>query len=281
MKQHKRLKKISCNLCGSDGFSSWGKSGGLKIVKCNKCDLVYVNPRLDRQNLKAIYGKNYFDRHTQEKLLKMRLEMYKIEIAEIERLKSKGKILDVGCGEGYMLSLFGNQWQKYGTEINKISTKFARDKFHLNVKVGNLKDAHFPNNYFDVVSIRGVIEHLTDPLAETKEMARILKPTGVVAINTPNIDCLTAKIYKENYRLIDSSVHLYYFSPATLSNMVEKAGLRVIEIRHFYLGTPYASPVKDFSQIVLAVIKRIFGIKITTPSPPFFDNVIHLYASKS
>lgn len=280
MDYFKKLEKVPCNLCGGNNTCLWGEKGGFRIVRCKNCNLVYINPRLNAQSLKIIYGKTYFNRHTQEKLLKMRLEMYKIEIAEIEKLKFGGKILDVGCGEGYMLSLFGKKWEKFGTEINRTSAKFALDKFGVQVKTGYLKDANFTTNQFDAISIRGVIEHLPNPLGEMKEIARILKPNGIVAVNTPNIECLTAKIFKENYRLIDPKVHLYYFSSDTLSQMIKKAGLEVKQIKYFYLGTPYASPVKDIIQITTAVIKRALKGNIDTLSPPFFGNVIHLYASK-
>ena len=250
------------------------------LVKCKNCGLIYVNPRLTRKNLAKLYETEYFSYYvdTNSKAHKKREETFKIEIAELERLTEGRKILDVGCGGGFFLASLDNSWQKYGTEINPAAVEYGK-KLGLNIHKGNLKEANFPQGIFDVVKLRGVIEHLPDPISELYEIYRILRKGGLIAVNTPNIDSICGMIYKEKFRMICPVRHIYYFSTKTLSLMLKKVGFRVLKVSYHYFDTPYAS-WKDSMKILCDVASfRIFK-RPHTVSPPFYGNIVDIYAIK-
>ena len=270
---------INCNLCKSDDYTLWAVKDGFNIVKCNRCNLIYVNPRLNAEKLKKAYDQDYFEMRTNKNNSLKRQQMYSIEIKDLEKIKKGGRILDVGCGGGFFLNSLSDFWEKYGVEISDTSAEFGRGNLGLNIKTGELTDAKFESDYFDVVNIRGVIEHLPDPMGDLRESYRILKKGGIVAINTPNIASLCAKIYKNKFRLIDPKRHIYYFSTRTISKILEEVGFCIIKKSYFYLGTPYAI-WKDPFKILIDSIVFLFNRNANVTSPAFFGNVVNIYAEK-
>lgn len=138
---------------------------------------------------------------------------------------------------------------------------------------------HFPDQHFDVVKIRGVIEHLPDPLGDLYEVYRILRAGGIIAVNTPNIGSICATIYKEKFRMVSPTRHVYYSSTKTLSTMLKKVGFNVTKVSYHYFDTPYASwrdPFRILSDLASLRILR----KSDTVSPPFYGNIVDMYAFK-
>lgn len=273
------LETVACNLCGGGRTEPWGASNGFKIVRCAGCGLVFVNPRLNREGLRQVYGQNYFLMHTEEGAFEMRMKMYEIERKEMESFGKSGRVLDIGCSGGFFLSILNERWQKFGTEINPVAAEEARKKFGLDVRVGMLDEIAYPDSYFDVVSLRGVIEHFADPFAHLVEIRRILKEGGVLAINTPNIGSLCARIYGDRFRLVAPPYHIYYFSTRTMIEMLKKAGFKILRTRYFYLGTPYARWTDGF-KILGDAFRLLVNPSAQAVSPAFFDNVVHVYAGK-
>ncbi len=102
----------------------------------------------------------------------------------------------------------------------------------LNIFQGELSAANYPENFFDAITMIELIEHLSDPLSTLKETFRILKPGGVLVIQTANAGSFKAKLTRNNWEYFQPG-HLFYFTPQTLTKMLEKNGFR---ITRFYAG---------------------------------------------
>ena len=103
-------------------------------------------------------------------------------------IKPNQKVLDFGCGGGYMLSTFENI-DKYGVEVNKAARKVAEKKIKV---FKHSKD--LPNDYFDVIISNHALEHCDNPFLELKELYRSLKKGGLICIVGP-IDNKKNKFY--------------------------------------------------------------------------------------
>lgn len=274
------LEWVPCNLCGSSTQRPWGAKDGWSIVQCAECALVYVNPRLNARGMALAYAEEYFALQYDPEDTRKRLAMYRIEIADLERTVRGGRILDVGAGRGDFLAALGSHWQKHGCEVNAVAVEYARTHYGLGLQQGEFRSVSYEGNRFDCVSLRGVIEHLPDPLGDLREAFRVLRAGGVLSLNTPNIDSFCARVYREGFRLVDPRFHIYYFSPRTLTRLLEATGFRVLREAYFYLDTPYADPVNDVRQIAEYLIRKQEDPSSQGQSPAFFDNVMNVYAMK-
>ena len=146
---------------------------------------------------------------------------------------TKGKILDIGCGSGDTLAILKEiGWDAYGLDIDAQAIKAAHSRGLTNVKLGTYKDLKkYPDNFFDVIRLYHVIEHLDDSGMCLTLIYKKLKKGGKVIIGTPNAASLVARIFKGYWYNLDAPRHLYLFSPKTLTMLMRKnkCESRVIE----------------------------------------------------
>ncbi len=265
---------VTCNLCGADHTRLWGRKQEIDIVECCRCGLVYANPRLDEGELKRYYGAQYF-RDGDYAGDELRGRMYEIEVREMLKIiGTHGRFLDVGCAYGRFLSCLPGTFEKYGVEFSEEAAAHAREKFGFDVRVGQLYEAGFDEDFFDMVHFRGVFEHLQDPQRNLEECRRVLKDNGWLLLSTvPNIKSPCGRLYRERFRLVYPREHIYYFSRRTLTRYCEKNGFRIQHVFYPYLGTPYENLWAD----LLAFITNYVSGR---ESPPFFRSVITVYARK-
>lgn len=242
------MKKIRCNLCGSSYYrvvfnlkgtadtslkteyritEDKGDLSALRIVRCLKCGLIYVNPQ---ENIRGVYLKyrNMKDDIylSEEKGRRLAARML---LKKISRYKRKGKILDIGCATGFFLDEAKKAgWETYGVELSSWAAEYGRKNFALNIFEGVLKEAHFLNNYFDAIVMMDSIEHLTNPKKTLEEIRRIIKPNGTLCVSTPDIDSFLSKLLGARWWGIQQS-HLYYFSRRTMDKMLDVVGFKVLK----------------------------------------------------
>jgi len=167
------------------------------------------------------------------------------------------KVLDIGCGSGgwlYEQKMQGHD--TYGVEISKQASDLA-NTMGLNVFCGNLEDAAFENDYFEIIHMNHVLEHVHDPASVLKEIGRILHPLGKVFIRIPNFDSLESQHYKNSYRELDVPRHLYHFSLDSFSRLVDKCNLTVSKVNN--LNYPNSvSEMKGFTKSQYSTLKLFY-----------------------
>jgi len=306
------LEHVDCNLCGNSDTRTYAKVSyadylkrrpelktehdpiirnsqlaefKFSLVKCKRCGLIYVNPRLPENKLSDLYHQEYFSFYSGDasEQSRKRERTFKVEIAELENIAGKlglaRKILDVGCGGGFFLNSLDDSWEKHGLELNPVAAEFAREKSGIDVFNGKLEDSDFPDETFDVIKMRGIIEHLPDPLGELYRVRRILRKGGLLTINTPNMGSICGKIYREKFRMVCPTHHIYYFSTRTLSLMLEKAGFKICKVSYHYFDTPYAN-WKDVFKIFVDVAGLGVLRNPHVVSPAFYGNIVDVYVTK-
>jgi len=95
-----------------------------------------------------------------------------------------------------------------------------------------------------------LIEHLPNPMGSLADVNRVLKPGGILAIMTPNVDSLIAKIWGRKWLLWNRTDHMFFFSPKTLNKMLEKNGFNVVLLKKIGLGGKYVSIDFIFSRLI-------------------------------
>jgi predicted SAM-dependent methyltransferase len=97
----------------------------------------------------------------------------------------------------------------------------------LSVHEGELLEAHFPAEFFDLVLFHHTLEHMPFPLRDLREAHRILKKSGALVVMVPNAASLDARLFGPWWLAWDLPRHLYHFTPKTISALMAKAGFRV------------------------------------------------------
>ena len=100
----------------------------------------------------------------------------------------------------------------------------------LDVITGEFLDVSLPNKFYDVVTMIDVVEHLKSPLESLCKARRLLKPKGIVALLTGDVDSFLARLTRSHWRLMTPPLHLYFFSRETLTKTLKKAGFDILKI---------------------------------------------------
>lgn len=142
-----------------------------------------------------------------------------------------GRLLDVGCGNGQRLSFLRSLgWTVTGTDVDARAVRQAKAK-GLEVHLGSLEVQQLPDDFFDVITINHVIEHVNEPLRLLEECRRILKPSGLLLVFTPNSESLGHRLYKRNWLGLEVPRHIYLYNRHSILTLMTRTGFRVRSLK--------------------------------------------------
>lgn len=236
------LEAVNCNLCGATDERLLFLKDGFRIVRCNSCGLIFVNPRPGQEYLQEIYSGDYYRMSSggsegyrdYEADRQSYIANFGKLLRIIENYKDKGKLLDVGCALGFLLEeARARGWDAYGTELSEYAVKKAQER-GLRVFSGDILAAGFKNNFFDVITCLGTIEHLPDPAAAVKKISQILKGDGLFVISTPDAGGFVGG-RRFQYK---PKEHLYYFTRETIIKILQQEGFEILQIKNEWVKKP-------------------------------------------
>ena len=234
------LREMPCLFCGVMDERLRFRDEPFRVVQCRRCGLTYVNPRLPSAQLHEMYQEDYWASDRAKEFGysgylaegPLYLRTYRRRMPIIRRHKPQpGAVLDVGCAAGFFLAVAAEEgWRPTGVELSAPMAQYARDELHLaDVRRGDLLSIELPAAAFDVITLWDVLEHLEDPPAHLAAARRLLKPDGVLVIETQNVASLFARLLGRKWQHYKHAEHLYHFDPATLSRLLSEAGFEVLE----------------------------------------------------
>ncbi len=153
---------------------------------------------------------------------------------------SAKKILEIGCGKGHFCGqLIGKDIEVWGIEPDKDSAEIAEKKLYK-VLNNKLDDAVrlLPDNYFDVIILNDVIEHLLFPWDDLKTLRSKLSNNGVITASIPNvryIKNLFHVLINKNWEYSESgildSTHFRFFTKKSIVSLFSKCGYSIEKIK--------------------------------------------------
>lgn len=267
-----------CPLCNSEnliGYAMDLKRTGPHIsrVRCQQCKVVFANPMADEHELtnyykkyseKDLYASTNFKTIILEHIQRIKSlepKSIKKEVRYLRKLKRGDKFLDIGCGLGLGLA-YANQFNcaLYATEFDVGAISFVQDHFPVQIFQGDIWGAKYPDDCFDFIHISHVIEHVSDPIAYLREMKRILKPGGTLAIGTPDISSSLYRLYRKISLLqskipdvIDGLEHTFIFPKESLAALCKKEGFLIEDHFTHNLG----EKLKNLIKYKMSLLKKI------------------------
>lgn len=179
------------------------------------------------------------------------------------------QLLDVGCSSGALLAVAENMGMEvFGVEPASAAAATAQ-RAGFDVYAGYLHEACLPSEKFDIVTLFEIVEHLSDPIELIAECSRVLKPGGILAVNTPNAASWTAKFMSERWEgfcLIRLGGHASFFTPKSMNSLAQICGLQIARIetrnvRFYERGQCHAAILRlaKVAAQLLAFPARFFG----------------------
>jgi SAM-dependent methyltransferase len=230
-----------CPLCSSASSSLVLSESCRSLRRCKTCSVWWLEP-VPRAEELAQYFK--VTGPAEEGAAAAKFEVNRHEVLELvaTRLKgvvSGGRILDIGCAVGYFLSTFfiGDKgWEAHGVELAPQSAERAAAR-GIRMRQGTLKSAVYPDAFFDVVTILDTFYYFTDPLPEIKEIERILKPGGILAIEVPlanprlwRTTTRIGRVLTRTSRPRLQTDHVFFYTPEALDRVVRAFNFDVTAI---------------------------------------------------
>ncbi len=214
---------------------------GFDIIECEQCGFRHVNPLPTEEELKDTYAHDYYKTEKPLSITRHNEDKDWLEIQYTDRYETfeehfdgkRGAILDVGSGPGFFLK-FGKErgWNVLGIEPSMQAAAHARS---LGVDV--VGDFLTPENagefgQFDAIHASLVLEHIPNPREFIDIIFCLTKPGGIICLTAPNDYNPFQKALKDadNYApwWVEPTHHLNYFTPDSLSNLIERCGFDVV-----------------------------------------------------
>lgn len=223
----------SCPLCKSEANVTplWGT----EVLRCGSCRLGFVSNPPDAATQEENYSADYYvgDRgYADYEKEKVALQSnFKRRVDDLRRHSVGGQLLEIGCAYGFFLELAKQYWTVTGIDVSQAAVSYARDHLHLQAFRSGVEDFPLTSSAYDVVAMWDAIEHFRDPFLAVEKIAHALKPGGLLALTTGNLDAWLARLQRTRWRLFHP-LHLYYFTPASIRQLLAKYDLEVLHLSH-------------------------------------------------
>jgi len=264
---------VCCRLCGCEEVRPLDQVFAHGMVKCLGCGLIYRNPRPTVQDLARAYSGDRTDLAQEERVGERRKQQFD---RFLKRAGLPGSLLDVGCGYGFFLKMAVERgWEAGGVDPDPQGIAYAKERLQVNALLGDLRDVHFPDGSFDLVTLWNVLDHASDPVDLLLEVHRVLKDDGRVFIRTPNAvwQYLSFRVTNSLRRVGLGKVfderpfatfifHLTNFSRFTLRLVLELSGFIPLSIRNSppIPGDPYLGLGPTGERLVALGKRGVHGV---------------------
>lgn len=208
-----------------------------RVDRCSSCGFIFQNPPFSEQTINGFYGDAYYEGgaeysyHDERASERFSAYVWDRRLRVIRRHVRGGNFLDVGCAFGGLLARAARHFTPFGIELSEYSASHARKAFGDHIHTGTLADHPFPGDFFSVITMIEVLEHLPDPAGAVRECRRLLKENGLLVLQTANMDGLQARVQKDRYAYFMPG-HLSYFSKRNLTGLLKEAGFRRVIVYH-------------------------------------------------
>jgi SAM-dependent methyltransferase len=235
----------NCPICGSSTVEILGPIlhprpafvGGVEIdlgdtqfrlLGCRECEFQYKDPPISSDKLLACYARSTSSNW--EVSPDPRLRRFDQLRSILESHRKGGKILDIGCSNGALLSYLGDQWRRFGVEPSLDAASMARQR-NVNVLATGLEDLDQSQGKFDAILAIDVIEHIVDPMPFFRLTAARLETNGVFLVLTGNTSATSWRMQGSRYWYCSLPEHVSFYNRKSLNFVSKMIGLEGVDYR--------------------------------------------------
>lgn len=242
--------EVACIICGSEqvrdevcvtkDFCYETCDNEFRYVECADCGHIYLKNRPLLSELSTIYPKNYLTYDYENSLgplvFRLRNAVQAKKIAPMARFARSGDtIVDIGCGAGDLLTLMRQHgdpsWRLVGVDFSSDAVVRARER-GIEVIEGRIEA--LPEDSLQNVGVfvmNQLIEHVENPGEVLESCRHMLRPGGVLIMETPNYVAWDAQMFRRRYwGCWHAPRHWNIFCADSLGKLAQKSGLEVVSM---------------------------------------------------
>lgn len=276
----------ACNMCGSSSNrhqvlgrrlnASQGRNPRRKagitttIMRCRDCGLIFSNPLPIPADIQDHYGVPP-EEYWKEDYFRIDLPAF---APLIERARQHmdpcdhPRSLDIGAGIGKLMKAFEQDgFEAWGCEASTPFHIRAIEKMGIpaeRLKAGRVEDIDFPSEFFDVITFKAVLEHLTDPSAVLRHCLPWLKPGGVIYLASPSSNWMISRWFDRYYALrgMDYSSHIspmhppYHLYEFGLDSFIKNGRQNGYKVCHHHYDVCETFLPKMFDGLLRRIMRR-------------------------
>ena len=203
------------------------------IYRCASCGHMYIDPvpleDLNSRNMDTVEDAEFFNNKTLQKVYRALIINREIRLARKYIAAEAPRLLDIGCGTGWITSVWAeNGFNVTGLESSPVRAKIARERHGLNIAEKHI-ETYEPEEKYDIVIMRHLLEHIEDPESVIKKVRTFIKPGGVLLVVIPNINAIGRYMFKENFEWV-LPWHLHFYNPKNLARFLTKQQFDEIKV---------------------------------------------------
>jgi SAM-dependent methyltransferase len=216
-----------CPACQSSNSYHRGIKAAFNMVSCQECGTLYTSV-LPAPSSAQDYDSYYTAANLSvPDFIHRRLDDI---VANFEGYRLRNRLLEVGFGAGSFLQAAARaSWVVEGVEVSKTAAEHLRAE-GINTFCGELSEANYQEGSFDVVIASEILEHVPDPASMIREVARILRPGGLLWATTPNAKGLSSRLLGLQWSAVSPPEHLHLFSASGLRKLLSSEGFQRAQI---------------------------------------------------
>ncbi len=212
----------------------------IPVVRCTRCGMMLASRVFDADATARYYAQDWgSDWHRAGQRINARVNVRLLpkllpEVFAPERRSPAPRVLDVGCGYGYLVAeLRARGIDASGVEVSRGEALHARTVLRVPVVNEPLERAGFAPGSFDCVLSAEVIEHTLDPVAFLRQQVRVLRPGGWLVVVTDNFESPVVRDLGAGFSKWIPHTHVSLFGPATLAHAMRSAGVAPSRVGSF------------------------------------------------
>lgn len=244
-----------CPICRSKNITFFAYKNRYRFYRCKKCKVIFLNKFPSLKKLSMYYEKHfsYKDGLANEKVIRKRSATILHKIKTI--VPTAKTICDVGSGYGFFLDeAKKKKYNAVGVEPSVQLANAASKNYNVVVYTKELQDyVKIKKAQFDVVTCIHVIEHVQNLKRFVTDLWKLVKPGGILYIETPNSDSHLLYVERECYTFLIPPEHLWIFSWMSIRTTLPQNAF--IKYTHTY------SYPEHFMGIIKRIVKRKNNIK--------------------
>jgi SAM-dependent methyltransferase len=261
------MEHVPCALCGADETRPELRREEWTLVRCRRCDLVYLDPRPEPEVIAEDYDwvsdspvqtrsrrrrenplRTLLRKARGKGILRRKPRQQKV-LERIAEFVPGGRLLDVGCGHGDIVEAAGRAgYDAHGIDVSELAVAKAHERGRTTVRRGTIQDAPYPEGHFDAVLLMSYLEHEPAPAGALGRCRSLLRPGGHLFVKVPHYGSWNRRFMGRSWSGYFFPQHLYYFTPATLARLFRKCGFETVR-NGFWDHVP-------FSDVLWATARR-------------------------